>query len=175
MFSSPMVGIMNLKQHPIYDYLLISDCGKVFSTRSNRFLKFKPQGRGYCSLSTDPNGWKYPAINLKVHRLVAQTFIPNPENKKQVNHKDGNKSNNSVSNLEWVTSQENSDHAVANGLMKPAKQRKGLDSPKCKFREDDLKTILNLYRNGLTLREIGSKFNVSKTCISKWLKVLQSV
>lgn len=58
------------------------------------------------------------AKNFFIHRLMAETFIPNPENKSQINHKDGNKLNNNINNLEWVTPSENAQHAVKYGLDK---------------------------------------------------------
>ena len=60
-------------------------------------------------------------VKLRIHRLVAQYFIPNPEGKKQVNHIDGNKKNNHYANLQWVTNQENMIHAVSNGLTNYSK------------------------------------------------------
>ena len=61
---------------------------------------------------------------IKVHRLVAETFIPNPENKPQVNHKKGNKKDNRAWMLEWVTTLENSDHAKLHNLKRVAKGEK---------------------------------------------------
>jgi hypothetical protein len=89
----------------------------------------------------------------KVHRLIAMAFIPNPENKRTVNHKDGNKQNNAANNLEWVTRRENEDHAMANG-MKPKGERNG----GAKISDADAEYIRKNYirRNGVGL--LAKKF-----------------
>jgi len=74
---------------------------------------------GYPSVNLSKNG-KHCSVRL--HRLIAETFIDNPESKPQVNHKDGNKLNYSISNLEWVTRSENVRHAFENGLHENTKR-----------------------------------------------------
>ena len=65
--------------------------------------------------------WNKKVKTYRVHRLVAETFIPNPNKLPQVNHKDGNKQNNCVYNLEWITNYDNIQHAVKNGFFKRKK------------------------------------------------------
>lgn len=81
--------------------------------KKGRILKPVKNSHGYFCVSIYTNG-KHKAVNI--HRLVALTFIPNPEIKPQINHIDGNKENNVVSNLEWVTARENLLHAFRTGL-----------------------------------------------------------
>lgn len=78
----------------------ITSCGKVWSHRSQKFLKAANDGRGYLYVCLKKNG-KQKAI--KVHRLVAEAYLPNPDNLPCVNHKDEDKTNNCVNNLEWCT------------------------------------------------------------------------
>lgn len=78
-----------------------------------RDLKTQMDTKGYHRLSVVIDGEKH---TYKLHREVAKAFISNPSNLPQVNHIDGNKNNNCVSNLEWVTNIENAHHAIANGL-----------------------------------------------------------
>lgn len=95
---------------------LISDKGRIFSTIRNKFLGHKCNKSGYVRVSIVRDGKR---SLVGAHRLIAEAFIDNPENKRCVNHIDGNKSNNNASNLEWVTHKENTAHAIKNGLWIP--------------------------------------------------------
>lgn len=78
-----------------------------------RILKSQKDTKGYHRVRVTI---KREKKSFKVHREVAKAFIPNPHNLPQVNHKDGNKDNNNVSNLEWMTNKDNAHHAIAHGL-----------------------------------------------------------
>lgn len=95
-------------------YVVTSD-GAVIGLKSGKEL-MPMKNRGYLRVKLYKNA--QPKMYL-IHRLVASAFIPNDQDKEQVNHKDGNKSNNNVSNLEWVTQSENQIHAYVNGLNSP--------------------------------------------------------
>ena len=87
----------------------------------------------YKKLKPSPSEWGYLKVSLRkdnkshtktIHRIIAETFLDNIENKEQVNHIDGNKVNNNLNNLEWVTPKENAIHAVLTGLYTPPKRNR---------------------------------------------------
>lgn len=86
----------------------ITSWGRVYNVDRNVFLNPYVHFKGY--LRIDLHGKNGKREHKKVHRFVADAFTPNPHGKLQVNHKDGNKKNNSVTNLEWVTNKENAEH-----------------------------------------------------------------
>lgn len=98
---------------------IVSNGKQFFYTRKGKILNPCLNNNGYYCVSISDKNQKERVY--VVHRLVAKTFLENPENKPQINHKDGNKLNNSVENLEWVTAKENIDHAFLTGLNKGSK------------------------------------------------------
>lgn len=94
--------------------LLASNLGRVKSLmRDGRILRAQRNKKGYLVIRSTINREKK---TFRVHRIVATLFVPNPDNLPQVNHIDGDKTNNCATNLEWITNYDNAHHAIANGL-----------------------------------------------------------
>jgi len=116
-------------------------------------VKLKPslnKKRGYYYISLQGGGKRK---NFQLHRLVADYFIENKFNKPQVNHIDGNKSNNNASNLEWCTRSENHLHAFRIGLREKPKGNR-------KYPDSIIKRIKRLRSKGLLYREISSELSI---------------
>ena len=115
---------------------------------------------GYKVVSLCKNGYK----NIKVHRLVAEAFIPNPLGLPEINHKDCNKTNNHINNLEWVTHRQNTKHAMDNNLFK---RRFGEDNKKAILSNFDAMIIREFYRMGKKQSEISKLYNISPMTVHK--------
>lgn len=132
----------------------ISDKGNVRSRITSKILKALLRG-GYrrFRLADGHNGGKW----FTASRLVASTFIPNPDNKPEVNHKDGDKNNDSVSNLEWATCARNTQHAYDNDLA--TRDKRNLWNPK--LRPTDIPIIRSLLATGQSYSTVAAQFGVS--------------
>jgi hypothetical protein len=104
-------------------------------------------------------------VEKYIHRLVAEAFVPNPEDKPEVNHKNGIKSQNNAENLEWVTKSENILHSYRVLGRKPVKCR-GSKSGRAKLTEQQIPEIRRFLKLGFTNARIGSMFGVSENTIS---------
>lgn len=147
--------------------------------KPERELTTRVNNRGYCTVS-------FNNTTYMVHNLVAKGFIPNPENKPEVNHIDGNKLNNDVINLEWVTRKENINHAFRTGLNKAGlgvkQQYKSKESKqrslnnlkdKSKLTEDDVRYVRSVFKprdKDFSASALASKFGTSVAAMAKIVK-----
>ncbi len=157
-----LLDICNMEENneiwkPIAEYeeqYLISNKGNVKSLKTDVYLTPNLHDKKYLRVSLYKNNKRK---HYKLHRLVAIAFIENPNNKPEVNHKDGNKMNNNDWNLEWSTNQENTDHAVLNNLHSSLITRK--------LSYDD---IIFIFENpALGYKKLSKKFNVSRSVIQR--------
>lgn len=142
----------------------VSNLGNVKSVRYDKILKKIPLG-GYRHVHLSVSG---EAKHYNIHRLVAQAFIPNPNNYAQVNHIDFDKTNNNVNNLQWVTCQQNIDHSQSNRLHL------------YKVTKTEVENIfLDAHLHGKTIKQISLEKGLTWACVRNivnrktWLNVTQ--
>jgi hypothetical protein len=140
---------------------------------SGRILRPRLEKRGYLRLTLSSGSFRKTD---SVHRLVAIAFIENPQNLPAVNHIDGNKTNNKLENLEWVTHSQNSNHAVDTGLFDHIS---GEGSHLSKFKNEDILEVVNLLKEGKTPSEVSRITKISRPVCAKinlgkaWRRVLK--
>ncbi len=142
----------------------VTENGEVYSNFNGQLKKRKPviDKYGYYKLTMYHNRKKF---DMKVHRLVAICFIPNPNDLPMVEHLDDNKLNNHVSNLEWVTDRENKNRAIKSGLFP-----RGENNHKSKLTEQDIIWIKKHYvkrHPNYNSEKLSQKFNVSRQTICR--------
>lgn len=144
-----------------YSRYTIDESGIVKNISRDYILKPRNSGYGaYCTVAlVNDKGKRKTKF---IHRLVAETYLPNPNNKPVVNHVDGNKYNNHVSNLEWVTVAENIQHAYDTGLHSKAK---GVDSPNTKLSAQKVHNVCASLMDGLKISCVAKLHGVSESIV----------
>lgn len=155
-----------------FDYY-VTDDGRVWSERTQKYLSPQYDKNGYVKIqmrSTDDKSHRY-----SVHRLVLENFKPvEGMEKLQVNHKDGNKLNNKLNNLEWTTCEENINHAIIHGLRATINGSAKLTPEQ----------VIEIYRrawNGETNIKLGKEFNIHPDQVGRiknkraWKNILDSI
>lgn len=158
--------LTKIPNHSMYS---VTEDGRIFTHKRRR---------GWISGATDKLGYKRlnatnddgERSNLYVHRAVAMAFLPNPQNKPHVNHKDNNPSNNTLSNLEWCTAKENRAHAAKQNRL-PRLQ--GELNGSSKYTAELVKEIRRLYKNGWTQMQIKKEYGIPQPTISVMVRRTQ--
>ena len=150
-----------MKEHPYFKNFLVTEDGRVISKNSGKVLSLRVNEFGYVVVQIYD-----PVQNIhkhrKVHRLVAETYIDNPHSKPEVNHIDSNKLNNNVTNLEWVTSKENKDHAWANNLYTAFAE----NHPDTFLSNSQVHEMCRLMEEGARNKDLADAFGISKDLVS---------
>ncbi|MCQ2585614.1 MAG: HNH endonuclease [Treponema sp.] len=150
---------LTFKDIPDFPNYMINKKGDILNKNLNRILKKAYDKDGYVKTTLSV---KNQSSYYRVHRLVALTFIPNPNNLPFVNHINGIKDDNRVENLEWCTARENSLHASKTGLQPRKEKRKN-----AKLKEEWIPWIKKMREVGISYKQIGDVYNVnSKTILS---------
>lgn len=148
----------------------VSNFGRIksFSRNKSKILSNRKAPTSiYARIILSKNGI---TKTLSIHRLVAEAFIPNPENKPQVNHIDGNKFNNHVENLEWATASENTQHAFNTGL---ATALRGSQNGAAKLTAEQIAEIRASYipyDENFGVNALSRKFKVGSSTVSRIVK-----
>lgn len=152
------------------NYLIFSD-GTIFS-RSRYHIQKNGRKRFKKGRWLKVNKYhKYPRISMNsktsyVHRIIAETFLGKPQKNLEINHIDGDKTNNRVENLEWITHQENMEHARKKRLY-----AQGERHYKSKMSDATIREIVELYKStDLTQQEVADKFNINQSLVSNYVQ-----
>lgn len=156
--------------HPNYLNILISSLGKVKNAITGTEFSIRTTYQGYktCSIPLfQTTGVKRTTSKL-VHRLVAETFFSYVSSDLyEANHINGDKSNNSIHNINWLTRQENLQHARDTGLFK---RQFGESNGRYKYSNEDVKTLDNMRQEGYTLKQLGYLMDLKQGSIFNLLK-----
>ncbi len=152
----------NARPVPNRDGYYVTKFGSIFSSKSGKLKRIRPYKTpdGYLFFNPFQDG---KAGKVRIHRAVAEAFLPNPSGYTQINHKDGCKENNHVSNLEWCSPKQNMAHAKSNGLMARGEKIGTSKLPRSQVIEIREKYIPRKY----TLRMLAAEYGVSHVAIRR--------